>query len=79
MSDDKYTVHSNGSLSILDAEKEDEGAYRVEISNYAGSASEQIEVELIQRTRKLLFSDTFSNLSVHITAYIFSYSYFQFI
>ena len=48
-SDDKYTIHTNGSLSILDTQQGDEGTYRIEISNSAGKASEEIVVVLKQR------------------------------
>ena len=54
VSDEKYMVHSNGSLSILDVQNEDEGAYRIEISNSDGLASEDIEVELIPWKRKFI-------------------------
>ena len=48
--DTKYEIHSNGSLSIVDVQKEDNGAYKVEISNSAGSATEEIQVEIIEHT-----------------------------
>ena len=54
-SDDNYIVHSNGSLSILDTDEQDEGTYWVEVSNSAGTASEEIEIELIQKTGKFRF------------------------
>ena len=47
-SDDIYKVHSNGSLSIVAVHKEDDGTYMVEISNNAGTASEKVQVEIIQ-------------------------------
>ena len=46
----KYKVHSNGSLSIVDVQKEDAGTYEVQISNSAGSASQQVEVDVNQHT-----------------------------
>ena len=52
VSDDKYTIHSNGSLSILDAEKEDEGNYTIEISNNVGTAKAWLEVGIISKTSK---------------------------
>ena len=50
VSDNKYNVYSNGSLSIADVQKEDDGTYMVQISNSAGSATEEIQVKLVQRT-----------------------------
>ena len=47
VSDTKHKVHSNGSLSIVDVQKEDDGTYKVEISNSAGTATEELEVELM--------------------------------
>ena len=52
MSDDKYVVDTHGSLSIRDTVEEDEGTYKVELSNSAGTVSEEIQVDLIQRIRK---------------------------
>ena len=52
VSDDKYVVDTNGSLSIRDTVEEDEGTYKVELSNSAGTVSEEIQVDLIQRIRK---------------------------
>ena len=46
----KYNIHRNGSLSIVDAQKEDDGTYMVEISNSVGTATEEIQVELLQKT-----------------------------
>ena len=43
----KFNVHSNGSLSIANVQKEDDGTYMVEIVNNFGSAMEEIEVELL--------------------------------
>ena len=50
VSDTKYNVHPNGSLSIVDVQKGDNGTYKVEISNSAGTVSEEIQVELMQQT-----------------------------
>lgn len=50
VSDGKYTIHSNGSLSIANIQQEDEGAYRIGISSDAGKATEEIEVVVMQRT-----------------------------
>ena len=50
VSGDKYKVHSNGSISIVDVQKEDDGTYKVEISNSAGSATEEVEVGVMQQT-----------------------------
>ena len=50
VSDNKYTVHFNGSLSIADVQKEDIGTYEVQISNSAGAALEEIEVEIVHHT-----------------------------
>ena len=50
MSDRKFYVHYNASLSIFDAQKEDEGTYVIEISNSEGKATEEIEVEVVQKT-----------------------------
>ena len=63
MSDEKYSVYPNGSLSIIDVQKEDEGTYRVMLSNNAGIVSEDIEVEVIEPMRKLIDC---SNKSVQI-------------
>ena len=52
VSDTKYNVYSNGSLSIADVQKEDNGTYKVEISNSAGTVSEEIQVEIMQRICK---------------------------
>ena len=46
----KHKVYSNGSLSIVDVQKEDVGTYKVQISNDAGTATEEIEVEIMQQT-----------------------------
>ena len=54
VSDTKHKVHSNGSLSIVDVQKEDDGTYKVEISNSAGTVSEEIEVEILQQTGEKL-------------------------
>ena len=51
LSEEKYTVHPNGSLSILGAEKEDEGDYKIELSNSAGIVSEEIDLKIIHRIR----------------------------
>ena len=48
VSDTKYNIHSNGSLSIVDVQKEDIGTYEIQISNSAGAALEEIEVQLLQ-------------------------------
>ena len=50
MSDTKYFVHSNGSLSIFEVQKEDIGTYEVQISNSAGATVEELEVEIMQQT-----------------------------
>ena len=50
VSDTKHKVHSNGSLSIVDVQKEDDGTYMIWISNSAGTATEAIEVEIMQQT-----------------------------
>ena len=50
VSDDKYKIHTNGSFSIFDAQLEDGGSYWVVISNIAGTATEQTEVSVTQRT-----------------------------
>ena len=42
-------VHLNGSLSIVDVQKEDAGTYKVEISNSAGWANREIRVEISQK------------------------------
>ena len=47
VSDPKNKIHSNGSLSIVDVQKEDIGTYMAEISNSAGTATEEIQVELL--------------------------------
>ena len=44
----KYHVHPNGSLSIVDAQKTDDGTYKVEISNSVGTVTEEIQVELME-------------------------------
>ena len=49
LDDSKITVHSNGSLSIPEIEKEDEGTYVVELSNSDGSTSVEIELKVIER------------------------------
>ena len=51
----KYYVHSNGSLSISNVQKEDIGTYEVQISNNAGAAVVEIEVEIMQQTGYSLF------------------------
>ena len=50
LDDSKFTVHSNGSLSIPDIQIEDEGMYMVELSNSDGTALMEIEVQLIKQT-----------------------------
>ncbi|XP_063687572.1 uncharacterized protein LOC134820861 isoform X3 [Bolinopsis microptera] len=45
---DKYEIHINGSLTIKDVGKEDEGTYLVQVSNSAGSATEEAEIEVTQ-------------------------------
>ena len=47
VSDTKYKVHSNGSLSIADVQKEDIGTYEVQISNDAGAALVEMELEML--------------------------------
>ena len=44
--DDKYQVHINGSLTVKDVGDEDEGVYLVQVSNSAGSATEEAEIEV---------------------------------
>ena len=56
VTDARYTIHFNSSLSIHDTESSDKGTYRVEISNSVGSASEEIEVELIRKTGSIFYS-----------------------
>ena len=50
----KYNLHFNGSLGIVYVQKGDNGTYMVEISNSAGTVSEEIEVEILQQTGEKL-------------------------
>lgn len=59
VSDEKYKIHFNGSLSILDTQLENNGSYWVVVSNAAGTASENIEVVVEQR------AGLFSNLKLN--------------
>ena len=56
ISDGKYIVHTNGSLTIIDSQREDEGTYMIEISNSAGNAQEEIEIVMAEPTGKALLS-----------------------
>ena len=51
---DKYEIHINGSLTIKDVGEEDEGTYLVQVSNSAGSATEEAEIEVTQTAGLLL-------------------------
>ena len=53
LGDSKITVHSNGSLSIPDIQKEDEGTYLVELSNSDGTTSLDIKVEVVEQIGQL--------------------------
>ena len=48
MDDSKYKVYPNGSLSILDIHKDDEGTYNVELSYEDGSITWPITVEVVK-------------------------------
>ena len=50
VNNDKYKVHPNGSLSILDVKYEDEGTYMMEITNSNGTTSVEIEMAITQRS-----------------------------
>ena len=50
---DKYEIHINGSLTIFDVEDEDEGVYLVQVSNSAGSATEQADIEVTYQAGSL--------------------------
>lgn len=47
--DPKFTVHFNGSLSILDIQKENEGTYKAEVSNRDGATTVEIDVNVIHK------------------------------
>ena len=64
VNDDKHKINTNGSLSISDAQLENDGNYWVVISNIAGTATEQTEVSVTQRTGFLyscMYNVTFLN------------------
>ena len=55
LSGNKYLIHPNGSLSIFDVQKTENGTYVVELSNSYGVTPVEIEVLLRQRTGILTF------------------------
>ena len=64
LDDSKITVHSNGSLSIPDIQKEDEGTYVVELSNSDGTTSLDIKVEVVEQIGQLPVSYIKKNMNL---------------
>ena len=49
VTDEKYKIHPNGSLSIFDVQTDNEGFYVVKLSNRDGTTSMKIDVNVIQQ------------------------------